>query len=114
MNISSPKETLVEVTTSIVVASEIDKDGKHIGVAWVEPCTSPEEDKSAVFDDLIDLLNQSEDKQITLKLGRDDYGTCVLYAEDDSGICTEYKSIQNRGKSLPTINQPKFSGPRLK
>ena len=98
MNINSPKETLNETITSIVVASEIDKDGKHVGVAWVEPCTSPEEDKSTVFDDLIDLLNRSEDKKITLRLGRDDFGTCVLYAEDDSGNYTEYKSIQNRGK----------------
>ena len=98
MNINSPKETLNEMITSIVVASEIDKDGKHIGVTWVEPCTSPEEDKSTVFDDLIDLLNQSENKQITLRLGRDDFGACVLYAEDGSKFCTEYKSIQNRGK----------------
>lgn len=97
--ISNPsKETLNEMITSIVVASEIDKDGKHIGVVWVEPCTSHEEDKSTVFDDLIDLLNRSENKQIRLRLGRDDFGTCVLYADDYSGTCTEYKSIQNRGK----------------
>ena len=91
-------ETISEMITSIVVVSEIDKNRKHIGVAWVEPCTSPEEDKSTVFDDLIDLLNRSENKQITLRLGRDDFGTCVLYADDYSGTCIEYKSIQNRGK----------------
>ena len=52
----------------------------------------------SVFDDLIDLLNRSENKQITLRLGRDDFGTCVLYADDYSGTYIEYKSIQNRGK----------------
>ena len=81
---------------SIVVTSELDMNRKHHGVAWAKACTSHAEDKAAVFDDLLTLAQSAEGKQIMLSLRRDEFGDCVVDAEDGSGTITEYKSIHIR------------------
>ena len=81
---------------SIVVASELDMNRKHCGVAWAKACTSNAEDKASVFDDLLSLVQSAKGNQIMLSLRRDEFGDCVVDAEDGSGTITEYKSVQIR------------------
>lgn len=93
---------------SIVVAYELDMNRKHCGVAQAKSCASHAEDKAAVFDDLLTLAQSAEGKQIMLSLRRDEFGDCVVNAEDGSGTITEYKSIQihhdqQKGQSMNNL-----------